>query len=124
MAEICSNDVPKLLGFKMIISVEGNDVASGLKWNLLSNSVVLMAPPTKMTFVMEHLLEPWVHYVPLQPDMSNVEDQAQWVLDHDMEAKKIAERATTYMKDLLEYPEEETAVMEQVALRYISLWSE
>lgn len=40
----------------MLISVQGNDVVSGLKWMLLSfKSVMLMAPPIKTTFVMEHL---------------------------------------------------------------------
>ena len=45
------------LTYKMLISVEGNDVATGLKWNLLSNSVVLMPPPLKSIFSMEFLLE-------------------------------------------------------------------
>ena len=48
-----------LLGNKAIIMVEGNDVASGLKWALFSQSVVMMQPPTVTTWAMEELLEPW-----------------------------------------------------------------
>jgi hypothetical protein len=43
---------------KAIISMEGNDVASGLKWSLLSESVLIMAPTTRTSWAMEELLEP------------------------------------------------------------------
>jgi hypothetical protein len=39
---------------------EGNGVASGLKWALLSQSVVLMPPPKHTSWDMEKLLEPLV----------------------------------------------------------------
>ena len=118
-----SLDVAAMLRYKMIISVEGNDVASGLKWGLLSNSVILMAPPAKSTFVMEHLLEAWVHYVPLHEDMTNVEERVRWVLNHQDQAQLIAQRATTFMRDLIDYPQEEAAVMDLVAQRYVDLWA-
>lgn len=50
----------RLLRYKAIIMMEGNDVASGLKWALLSQSVVLMPPPQHSSWAMEELLEPWV----------------------------------------------------------------
>ena len=34
-----------LAAYKMVIQVEGNDVASGLKWALLSRSSVVMPVP-------------------------------------------------------------------------------
>ncbi len=40
--------------------LEGNDVASGLKWALLSQSVVMMPPPQHTSWAMEELLQPWV----------------------------------------------------------------
>jgi hypothetical protein len=40
--------------------IAGNDVASGLKWALFSQSVVLMPPPNHTSWAMEELLEPWV----------------------------------------------------------------
>lgn len=52
----------ELLRYKGAIMLEGNDVASGLKWALLSNSVVLMPPPTFTSFVLEELFVPWMHY--------------------------------------------------------------
>lgn len=58
--------------------MEGNDVSSGLKWNLLSNSVVLMPKPTRTSWAMEEFevvgAEPWVHYIPMHADGSNTEE--------------------------------------------------
>ena len=55
-----SLSVRHLLEYKAIIMIEGNDVASGLKWALLSQSVVLMPPPKHTSWAMEELLQPWV----------------------------------------------------------------
>jgi hypothetical protein len=49
-----------MLQCKGLISIQGNDVATGLKWALLSMSVVLMSPPTITSWAMEELLLPWV----------------------------------------------------------------
>jgi hypothetical protein len=53
-------NMKSLLEYKGIIMIEGNDVASGLKWALFSQSVVLMPPPNHTSWAMEELLEPWV----------------------------------------------------------------
>ena len=49
--------IRRLLEFKAIIMLEGNDVASGLKWALLSQSVVLMPPPMHTSWAMEYVVE-------------------------------------------------------------------
>ena len=49
-----------MLQYKGIVMIEGNDVASGLKWALLSQSVVLMPIPKHTSWAMEELLQPWV----------------------------------------------------------------
>jgi hypothetical protein len=90
---------------KAIIMLEGNDVASGLKWALLSNSVVIMRPPTVTSWAMEELLEPWVHFIPLDSDLADVEEKVQWVLDHDEESRQIAVRGSLWMKDMVSHPD-------------------
>lgn len=50
-----------LMQHKGIIFLEGNDVSSGLKWGLLSKSVILMPAPTKSSWAMEEWLQPYVH---------------------------------------------------------------
>jgi hypothetical protein len=112
------------LQYKMIISIEGNDVSTGLKWNLLSNSVVLMPPPEKSIFSMEFLLQPFVHYVPL--DVDRPQEAIQWVLDNDSEAQLIAKRATNFIQDLFNHTDSEPdneAVLQQMADRITALWA-
>ena len=60
--ELTSKKIPlsTMLEYKGIIMIEGNDVASGLKWALLSQSVVLMPEPKHTSWAMEELLLPWV----------------------------------------------------------------
>jgi hypothetical protein len=118
-------DMQALLKYKVIISLEGNDIASGLKWQLLSQSVVMMPPPTRTSWAMEELLIPWVHYVPIHLNGSNAEERVQWVLEHDEDARKIAERGSLFMHDLTLHPlasNEEMEVMTEMARRYRDLW--
>jgi hypothetical protein len=46
----------ELLQYKYLLSLEGNDVLTRLKWMLASNSVVFMPPPTALPFTMESKL--------------------------------------------------------------------
>jgi len=100
-------DMKGLREHKVIISLEGNDVSSGLKWNLQSESVVLMPPPTRTSWAMEELLQPWVHHIPMLPGGSNAEEMVQWVLNNDKEARRITERATLFIYDLVYHPDAE-----------------
>ena len=61
------------LKYKYILSIEGNDVSSGLKWQLYSNSVVFMRKPKIVSWAMEDKLEPYVHYIPIKDDFSEGE---------------------------------------------------
>ena len=88
------------LKYKYIFMLEGNDVATGLKWQLLSNSVVFMARPTCVSFAMEDTLVPFVHYVPLKDDYSNLEEMIEWARKNDAKCKWIAEQATRYIERL------------------------
>lgn len=110
-----------LLRYKGIIMLEGNDVASGLKWSLLSNSVVLMPIPKHTSWAMEELLVPWVHYVPLADDLSDVEMKMQWVINHSDHARRISYAATLWIQDLVYHPdaaEEDRWIQEEIIRRY------
>ena len=108
---------------KGLIMLEGNDVASGLKWAMLSQSVVLMPKPMHTSWAMEERLEPWVHYVPLNDDATDVEAKMQWVVDHDEEARRIAERSTLWIEDLMYHPDaarEDRLVKREMIRRYLT----
>ena len=113
-----------LLKYKAIIMLEGNDAGTGFKWALFSNSVVITAEqPVFTSWAMEELLEPWVHYIPLDPDNfeEDVHRKMQWVLDHDQEAQEIARRGSLWIRDLVLHPEalsDDEAISEDVVRRY------
>jgi hypothetical protein len=98
-------DMKEQLKYKYIISIEGNDVSSGLKWMLFSNSVVLMPKPSWESWAMEGKLEPNVHYLPIERDMTNVEEVIRWAEDHPEKTRMIAERSTLFIYDLLFHPQ-------------------
>lgn len=113
--------IKQLLQFKGIVMLEGNDVASGLKWALLSQSVVLMPVPRHTSWAMEELLEPWVHYVPLNENATDVEQKMKWVVENDEAAQRIAERGTLWMEDLVFHPdaeEDDRWIQEEIVRRY------
>ncbi|KAK1740913.1 protein O-glucosyltransferase, partial [Skeletonema marinoi] len=86
--------------YKYLLSIEGNDVATGLKWMLYSNSVVFMSRPTVATWAMEDLLVPFVHYIPLANDYSNLLEMVKWASEHDEACQEISKRATEFMEHL------------------------
>jgi hypothetical protein len=111
----------QMLKFKAIIMLEGNDVSSGFKWAMYSNSVVMTQLPTKSSWAMEDMLEPWVHYIPLNQNLTDVEEKMQWVIDNNDEALMIAKRGSLWIKDLLYHPDaaqEEEAVFDEIIRRY------
>lgn len=90
-----------------------------------SKSVVLMPPPMHSTWLMEELLEPWVHYIPLNNTKSSAEQMVRWVIDHDEMAQRIAERASLFIYDLIlhqDATEDDENVRQKIIQRYKSHW--
>lgn len=46
-------------------------------------------------------LEPWVHYVPVSRDLSDLVEKVKWAKEHDTEAAKIAENARRFANEHL-----------------------
>ena len=94
------------LQHKYIIDIEGNDVSTGLKWKLLSNSVVIMPYPQTAGWLMEDKLVPYEHYVPIDSTFDNLDYVLDWCKKNDSKCKKIAQNATKYMQKFLDYDSE------------------
>lgn len=82
--------------FKYIISIEGNEVATNLKWILASNSLCLMAAPLFESWFMEGRLEAGKHFVQLRDDFADLEDKIQYYERHSDEALEIIGHANDY----------------------------
>jgi len=90
-----------LMRYKYVLSLEGNDVSTSLKWLLAQNSVVVMPTPTKESWLMEGMLVPWVHYVPLE-DPCKADKLLLWLRSHEEECLKIVQNANQRMRVIME----------------------
>ncbi len=89
--------VPEQLNYKFILSIEGNDVATNLKWAMASNSLCFMTRPKFETWFMEGTLIPAYHYVELKDDYSDLEEKIHYYTHHPDEAKAIVRNANRYV---------------------------
>ena len=88
--------VEEMLQYRYIISVEGNDVASNLKWAMLSNSVVMMPRPTVCSWFMEDHLVPYKHYIPIKSNFKDIEKQFKWCEKNVDQCEYISNESTNY----------------------------
>jgi hypothetical protein len=66
--------IKEQLKYKFVLSLEGNDVATNLKWIMSSNSVCIMPCPKYETWYREGTLIPNHHYIEIRDDFSDIED--------------------------------------------------
>lgn len=64
--------IPEQLRHRFILCIEGNDVASCLKWVFASNSLAVMPRPEYETWFEEGRLVPGVHYIEIRPDYADL----------------------------------------------------
>lgn len=57
-----------------------------------------MFKPTIFTEFFRDWLKPYVHYIPVEMDLSDLDDKVQWALQHDKEAKQIALNGQRFVK--------------------------
>lgn len=94
------------LKYKFIISVEGNDVATNLKWIMSSNSLCLMTKPKFETWFMEGRLIPDYHYVQLQADYSDLNDKIAYYTQNPDAALTIIDNAHRFVRPFLDLKQE------------------
>lgn len=85
------------LEYKFILALEGNDVASNLKWVMSSNSIAVMPRPTCETWFMEGQLIPNYHYIEIKSDFSDLEERLNYYIEHSEESRRIIEHAHEYV---------------------------
>ena len=119
--KLCKNSMnfKQQLEYKYILSLEGNDVASGLKWQLYSNSVVFMRKPRIVSWAMEDKLEPYVHYVPLLDDFSDFKQQIEWANNNQDKCKEISANAKKFIEQFLDN-EKEKKIEKLVFEKYLT----
>ncbi len=86
------------LKYKFILALEGNDVATNLKWIMSSNSLAVMPRPRYETWFMEGRLIPDYHYVAIRDDYADVPERLQYFIDHPDHAREIVRNANRYVE--------------------------
>lgn len=85
----------QISNYKYVLSIEGNIAQFRLTLELSYNSVLLMV---KSDFYIwyQPLLKPWIHYVPVKADLSDLMDRIHWCRTHDNKCKEIAANARAF----------------------------
>lgn len=89
------------LRYRYILALEGNDVASNLKWVMSSNSVAVMPKPRMETWFMEGQLIAGYHYVEIADDYSDLPEKIHYYETHPDEAKEIVRHANEWCKQFI-----------------------
>jgi hypothetical protein len=97
--------------YKYILQIDGNVAAYRLAKTMLLGSVIMIVE-SDYSLWYQSLLEPFIHYVPVKPDLSNLVEMIEWCKLNDKKCeviakngKKLAEKILT-KKFLFEYMED------------------
>ena len=85
------------LDFKFILALEGNDVATNLKWIMSSNSIAVMPKPTYETWFMEGKLIADYHYICIKDDYSDLQEKLEYYIANPNKALEIIGNAHEYI---------------------------
>ena len=85
------------LRHKFILCIEGNDVASNLKWVMSSSSVAVMPKPKFESWFMEAILVPDYHYIQIKDDYSDLEKKLKFYIKYPEKLKQISINANNYV---------------------------
>jgi hypothetical protein len=88
--------------YKYQIDIDGNTTSwPGLFMKLLTGSVVLKVPPRRgLEQWYYDRLKPWINFIPLAPDMSDLVEKVRWLRDNDSVARAIGEAGYQLAEDL------------------------
>lgn len=94
------------LKYKYVMALEGNDVASNLKWIMSSNSIAVMPKPKFETWFMEGRLIPNYHYIAIADDYSDLEERLTYYNNHPQEAQAIIGHAHEWVEQFKDKQQE------------------
>jgi hypothetical protein len=96
--------------YKAVFWIDGNCISSNVLWVFATGSVPILMNETCFWF--KNMIKPWVHYVPVRPDFSDLEKNIKWIFENDEEARKIADNALEFCRTQLS-PEGQRAYIDR-----------
>lgn len=86
---------------KYLIDVDGNTCGySRFYWTLLSNSLVIKQLTDNVQWYYR-ALKPYIHFLPVKKDFSDLAETLSWARAHDLECEHIAQNATQFVLENL-----------------------
>ncbi|PIS00777.1 MAG: hypothetical protein COT84_05570 [Chlamydiae bacterium CG10_big_fil_rev_8_21_14_0_10_35_9] len=93
--------------YKYLLDIDGNySTSTRCRWILLSNSTLVKVMSQKSQWYYK-ALEPWVHFVPVEQDLADLEKHLNFLISNDTLAKEIADQGqelgkAIFSKDMVE----------------------
>lgn len=115
-----SMSIEEQLDYKFILSLEGMDVATNLKWIMSSNSLCFTPKLRYETWFMEGKLQAGVHFVEVKDDFSDLIDKMDYYTKHEDEALKIIKQANQWVEQFKDNKREKLISL-LVAQKYFDL---
>ena len=86
------------LHFKYHINVDGDTAAwYRLSFQLVTQTIPLKVESTKIEYFYEDL-KPWVHYVPIKSDFSDLKEKIEWLRENDQKAIEISKNGVEFAR--------------------------
>ena len=105
---------------KYLIDLDGCVAAiPGCAWKLLTNSIVFKHE-SNFRLYFYTVLKPWVHYIPLKEDLSDLFEKLNWAIQNDQAAQTIAENGRLFALENI-MPEHIYLYCYKVICKYASL---
>lgn len=100
ISEISSyTNISDQLKYKYLIDIDGH-TSSFSPWRLLSGSVTFKQETNNIQWFYP-LLKPWIHYVPIKEDLSDIFEKFEYALSNDGEMKQISYNAMVFASNYL-----------------------
>ncbi len=88
--------------YKYLLDIRGYGWSGRLKFLLYTQRPIFYVERDLLSFSSEGL-EPFVHYIPVKEDLSDLEEKYQWAQSHPKECQKIAQNALAFAKKKYDY---------------------
>jgi glycosyltransferase involved in cell wall biosynthesis len=105
-------DYTEFLKYKIFMIVDGNCIASNHMWGFASGGVPFIISNAKCWF--SEFLIPFVNYIPIQYDLSDLKEKIEWVVHNDSEAEKIAQNALQFSREVFSSEFQKKYVMNKI----------
>ncbi len=105
--DACDLTIYDHLKYRYIMALEGNDVASNLKWIMSSNSIAVMPCPTCETWFMEGRLIPGVHFIEIASDYHDLIEKVEYYEKHPEKVFRIMDNAHQWVSQFKNKEREE-----------------